>query len=109
MVKKLLTDFGNITKPSSQSDSIMPYLSMIFTIVLITIVAYGLQVTTTDIHTYAVKPVAVKNSIAINSYCNDITQTSLHFLCAGVKQNNITEAQSVPVPSLEQDLHKSVK
>ena len=109
MVKKLMTDFGNITRPSNQSDSIKPYLSMMITIITITAIAYGLQVTTTNIHTYAVKPVTIKNNIAANPYCNDLTQTSLQFICNGVKQNNNTQTQETSLLSLEQDLHNPIK
>ena len=109
MVKKLMTDFGNITRPSYQSDSIKPYISMMITIITITIIAYGLQVTTTNIHSYAVKPVTIKNNIAANPYCDNLTKTSLQFICHEVKQKNNTQTQETSVLPLEQDLHNPTK
>lgn len=108
MVKYFLSNFGTITKPSHQSDSIRPYLSSIIAIVFVTIIAYGLQITTTVIHSYAEKPTAVKTATAFASYCTNQTQTSLQFICNGMHVNT-NKNQAASTLSLEQDLQSPIK
>src|SRR6266567_57566 len=94
MVKELLSDFDKITQPSYQTDSFQPYVSVILTVIIITILAYGFQTTTADIHTYAANPTALKNSVLQIKSCNDFSKTSLTYICKGVQDNGENNDQS---------------
>jgi hypothetical protein len=109
MVKELLSGINNMTKPSDQSDSIKPYLSMMITIITITLIAYGLQTTTSDLHTYAVNPASIKSNTVYEKYCNDLVQTSLKFICSDVKQSGNDGNYPEAVFSFEQDLQSPMK
>jgi len=61
MLKELLSDFSKVLLPSYQPDSFQPYLSVILTTVAVTILAYGIQITTSNSYTYANNPAVFKN------------------------------------------------
>ncbi|HVA96719.1 MAG TPA: hypothetical protein VND99_03615 [Candidatus Acidoferrales bacterium] len=106
MVKELLSDLYKITQRSYQPDSFHPYIPMILTIITLTILAYGLQTTTATIHTYAVNPKSFTDTML---HCNDLTKTSLNYICKGVQSSGDNVYQSDKVLSFVQDLQSVTK
>ena len=107
MLKELLSDFYNITKPSYQPDSFTPYFSLILTVVAVTILAYGFQTVTTTIHAYADRPVSFQSTVVQKENCKKLTKDSLSYLCTGANKNSNTNY--ISKLSSEQDLHNPIK
>ena len=63
MVKKLLSDFTTIVNPNYQPTAFRPYLLMIFSIVFVTIVGFGVQKVTTKVNQFAANPTAFQNNL----------------------------------------------
>src|ERR1700685_904139 len=102
MLKDLLSDFIKVIDPHYQPDNFEPYLSVMLTIVTTTILLYTLQMTATNIYTYASKPSLVKNKLIKVSMCTGIEKNSLQQICEGLQNNNSTVYNSNDLVSSEQ-------
>src|SRR5882672_2743570 len=96
MISTLLSDFGKITKPSYESDSFHPYLSMMASIIAFTILAFGFQTTTIRVHVFAEKPNSVNSQSSIFQLqnCSDLKKISLNYICSGEQDNQNNTSQS---------------
>lgn len=108
MLKELLSDFIKVINPYYQPDNFEPYLSVMLTIVTTTILLYTLQVTATNIYTYANRPSLFKDKLIKVSMCTGIEKTSLQEICEGIQDTSSTGYNSSDLVSSEQDLQSLI-
>lgn len=105
MLKELLSDFVKVVRPSFLPETFQPYLSMILTVIVITILAYGAQTTTTDIHNYANNPSLFKDKIQ-SKLCGAFINSSILYICSKRIQSYGADTYAVISPA--QDIHKLI-
>lgn len=110
-MKDTLSDFTQLLNPSYQPESFRPYLTMILTIVVVTMITYSFQVITNNLYMFANNPISFHSNILFTTNCNVFSESSEKSICKGVTNYNnaANNYRSEVFSSFEQDLHNAIK
>ncbi len=108
MIRELLSDLSKMFVSPYQIDSFQPYLSLMFFIVTLTVLAYNIQTITITLHAYAKSPLALNDNI-LQVTCQNLEKATLPYTCVDIRNSKKRDYNLLSFLSPVQDLHKSMK